>query len=129
MKRKGPLPNFIGPSWYADLREFFKSAMAAQDMTSTIPMDRWDIEQIYSLTMVSFKKTMYTRFATFLDSVDEFDANIFKVPQNEALALDPQQRILMEEVGCAIYQASIREERPLSNFTGMQCITSTLSCE
>ena len=40
---------------------------------------------------------MYSRFAAFLDSgVDGFDAAAFRLPRPEAVALDPQARLLLQ---------------------------------
>ena len=40
---------------------------------------------------------MYTRFAAFLEGgMDGFDAAAFRLPRTEAVALDPQARLLLE---------------------------------
>ncbi len=53
---------------------------------------------------------MYVPFGSFVDAVDEFDANLFGMAAGEALALDPQARILLENT-----QVSVP---PLSAFAG-----------
>ena len=40
---------------------------------------------------------MYVPFGSFVDAVDMFDANLFGLASGEALALDPQARILLEQ--------------------------------
>ncbi len=40
---------------------------------------------------------MYSRFAAFLEGgVDGFDAAAFRLPRPEAVALDPQARLLLQ---------------------------------
>ena len=40
---------------------------------------------------------MYVSFGSFVDGVDTFDASLFGLAAGEALALDPQARILLEQ--------------------------------
>lgn len=87
-------------------------------MQSPVPADRWDIERAYSPDMASSAMTMYARCAAFVGGMEMFDAGAFRLPRAEAAALDPQQRLLMEEVGCALAHAASVTEEPISSFTG-----------
>lgn len=48
---------------------------------------------------------MYTRFAAFCEDVHEFDRAAFRLPRNEAIGIDPQQRILLEQTAQALANA------------------------
>lgn len=97
---------------------FWASAAAGADLPAPVPADRWDIERAYSPDASSSAMTMYVRCAAFCDGVALFDAGAFRLPRNEAVALDPQQRLLMEEVGSALAHAASATGQPLSSFTG-----------
>lgn len=99
---------------------FLANAAAAADLPRPVPADRWDIERAYSPDMTSSAMTMYVRCAAFIDGVDRFDAAAFRLPRNEAVALDPQQRLLMQEVGSALAHAATVTGDSVSSFTGAQ---------
>jgi acyl transferase domain-containing protein len=42
---------------------------------------------------------------SFLEGLDEFDPGLFRMPPNEAMALDPQSRMLLEQTHLALTQA------------------------
>lgn len=44
----------------------------------------------------------YVRLGGFMDNVDAFDPGLFRLAAAEALALDPQTRVLLEQVGCEL---------------------------
>ena len=64
----------------------------AVDVQSAIPLSRWDINAIYAPELGSDRMTIYARFAALCHGVDLFDAAAFRLPDTEALAVDPQVR-------------------------------------
>ncbi len=77
---------------------FLHAITTCIDIQRLIPLDRWDIDPLYS-PHVDIGK-IYARFAATIDDVDAFDNTLFKLPIGEAITMDPQSRILLEEVGC-----------------------------
>ena len=105
---------------------FWANAAAGADLPRPVPADRWDIERAYSPDATSSAMTMYARCAAFCGGVALFDSAAFQLPRNEAVALDPQQRLLMEEVGSALAHAASATEQPISSFTGTRIVFSPL---
>ncbi|MFI5293132.1 MAG: beta-ketoacyl synthase N-terminal-like domain-containing protein, partial [Candidatus Limnocylindrales bacterium] len=65
------------------------------DATGEVPADRWPIDDIYDADPDAPGK-MSTRRGGFLDRVDGFDADFFRIAAREAIRMDPQQRLLLE---------------------------------
>lgn len=82
---------------------FSRAMETCADLPRLIPADRWDVDALYSPEVASGK--LYARFAATVSGVGEFDGGMFRVSRLEALATDPQGRILLEEVCCALQQA------------------------
>ncbi|MFR9728369.1 SDR family NAD(P)-dependent oxidoreductase [Saccharopolyspora sp. MS10] len=60
------------------------------------PIERWDLSDVDELTC---------RSGSFLDGIDEFDANFFNLTGIEATCTDPQQRLLLEQAWTAVEHA------------------------
>lgn len=65
---------------------------------------RWNVDDYYSPEN-TIEGTMYVRFGVFLDRIEDFDAAAFRLAANEALAMEPQSRILLEQTSLAVAEA------------------------
>ncbi|CAL3969736.1 unnamed protein product [Diplocarpon coronariae] len=75
-----------------------------------IPADRWSADG-YHHDKKGRRNTIVTPQGYFLkDDVTAFDAEFFRIPQNEAVAMDPQQRIMLEVVYETFENAGLRIE-------------------
>ena len=93
-----PAPAGAGPG------SFYAAAAACADLPGPTPVARWDLDSLYSPEQPSSGR-LYARFAACMDGVEAFDGALFGMPRAEALATDPQSRILLEEVHGALASA------------------------
>ena len=85
-------PDADGPDAFWDL------VREGRTVADPVPADRWDVDAWYDAEPAVPGKSV-TRFGSFVDQVDRFDAGYFNILPREADAMDPQQRLFLE---CAI---------------------------
>lgn len=75
------------------------------DLPVSIPLERWDVDHGTGAS-VEIIQTNMLRFAALADDTDLFDAASFRIAPAEAAAIDPQQRILLEQAYSALQVCS-----------------------
>lgn len=88
----GMAARFPGSS---SLQEFWENLRDGKDFVSLVPKDRWDIEAFYSPKREVPGHT-YCKTGSFIDDVAMFDADFFGISDEDALWMDPQQRLVLE---------------------------------
>ncbi|MCA1195600.1 SDR family NAD(P)-dependent oxidoreductase [Saccharopolyspora sp. 6V] len=77
-----------------DVDALWRHLAAGDDLVG--PIERWDLSDVDDLDC---------RAGSFLDGIDEFDANFFNLTGIEATYTDPQQRLLLEQAWAALENA------------------------
>ncbi|KAK9803996.1 hypothetical protein WJX72_011444 [[Myrmecia] bisecta] len=79
---------------------FASCMLRCTDLAISIPLSRWDL--LHMDASDEIVQTNMLRFAAFVDDVDCFDEAAFRLSKSEAAAMDPQCRLLLEQVGAAM---------------------------
>jgi acyl transferase domain-containing protein/acyl carrier protein len=88
------------------------------DAITEVPPDRWDGAALYDSNPDAPGKST-TRWGGFLDHVDQFDPQFFKISRREAVHMDPQHRVLLEVAWEALEDAGQNIDRLSDSQTGV----------
>ncbi|MCB8984309.1 MAG: SDR family NAD(P)-dependent oxidoreductase [Ardenticatenaceae bacterium] len=97
---------------------FWQLLRAGTDAIREVPAERWDIDAYYDPDPDK-PGMMSTRWAGFMDGVDQFDPQLFNISPREATTLDPQQRLLLEVSWEALEHAGLALDQLSGSATGV----------
>ena len=94
------------------LDAYWKLLSQGVDATTDVPEDRWDAKALLDSSggAVGSGRTSTGR-GGFIDGIDQFDRNFFRVSAREARTMDPQQRIFLEVAWEALEDAGLSAEK------------------
>ena len=95
------LPGASGPA------EFWREVREGADHVTSIPADRFDARAFQNSVDEDGRPLLTSPFGGFLDGVEEFDAEFFRISPYEAARMDPQQRLFLETAWEAVEDAGL----------------------
>lgn len=96
----------------------WEALLRGDDMVGEIPADRWDADMYYD-PEPGVPGRSITRWGAFLDDVGGFDCDFFGMTEREAIAIDPQHRLLLETSWDAFEHAGLDPADVAGSQTGV----------
>lgn len=101
------------PGGATNTEKFWEILENGMDVSREVPTDRFDIDTHFDAEGKDMNKTM-TRYGCFLDDPSLFDAAFFNMSPREALAVDPQMRLMLVTAYEALEQSGFVGNRTMS---------------
>ncbi|QMU78258.1 SDR family NAD(P)-dependent oxidoreductase [Streptacidiphilus sp. PB12-B1b] len=96
-----------------NLREFWENLDAGRDCVTEIPEGRWPLAGFYhpDRDEAVAAGLSYSKWGGFLDGFAEFDPLFFAISPQEAMSMDPQERLFLQESWNALEDAGYTRQR------------------
>jgi acyl transferase domain-containing protein/acyl carrier protein len=92
------------------LDDLWQRLLAGDDLVTEIPVERWDAGELYHPER-GRPGSASSRWGSFLDGVERFDARLFAMSPREASVTDPQARLFLETCWSVLENAGYRPDR------------------
>ncbi|WP_101946594.1 type I polyketide synthase [Mycobacterium sp. 3519A] len=92
--------------------------LRGDDLVTEIPADRWNADEYYD-PQPGVPGRSVSKWGGFLDDVAGFDFEFFGINEREAIAVDPQHRLLLETSWEAVEHAGITRKTMTDSLTGV----------
>jgi polyketide synthase 5 len=98
--------------------QLWAALLRGDDLVKEVPAERWDMDQYYD-PEPGVPGRSISKWAAFLDDPTGFDAEFFGIGEREALASDPQHRVLLETAWEAMEHAGLTPQQIADTLTGV----------
>ena len=88
-----------------NIESYWQNLMAGHSAVTQIPAERWDVNEYFADEPASGKTV--SKWAGLIDDFDCFDPDFFGLSAEDAQMIDPQERILMQQVYHAFEDAGV----------------------
>jgi len=106
------------PGGVDDPAAYWRLLCAGINTRREVPRERWDVDAYYDPDPDAPGK-ISTRYGSFLDGIDGFDAAFFGISPREAMRIDPQHRLLLEVAWEALEHARVAPNSLAGTRTGV----------
>ncbi|MEB4207468.1 sulfolipid-1 biosynthesis phthioceranic/hydroxyphthioceranic acid synthase [Mycobacterium sp. 94-17] len=96
----------------------WETLVRGDNLVTEVPPDRWDADEYYD-PQPGVPGRSVSKWGAFLDDVTGFDAEFFGINEREAIAIDPQHRLLLETSWEAMEHAGLTRETMTDSLTGV----------
>jgi acyl carrier protein len=104
-------PDALGPE------AFWDNLLNRKSSIREIPKSRWDWESCYAPCAAAGKTI--SKWGALIDDIDCFDPDFFGIGPQEAKLIDPQERLLMQEMYQALQDAGMDARKLAGSSTGV----------
>ncbi|WP_237706224.1 type I polyketide synthase [Ornithinibacillus scapharcae] len=96
-----------------NLDEYWENLKNGKDSITEIPRDRWPLDGFYvdDVKKALEQRKSYCKWGGFIDGFSEFDPLFFKISPREAMNMDPQERLILQESWKTFEDAGYSRER------------------
>jgi acyl transferase domain-containing protein/acyl carrier protein len=98
--------------------QLWEALLRGDDLVTEVPATRWDAEEYYD-PEPGVPGRSVSKWGAFLEDVAAFDAEFFGITESEAIAIDPQHRLLLETAWEAVEHAGLNPARVAGSKTGV----------
>lgn len=99
-------------------QRLWEALLRGDDLVTEIPADRWDADDYYD-PQPGVPGRSVCKWGAFLDDVAGFDPEFFGITDNEATAMDPQHRLLLETSWEAMEHGGLTRKQLAGSRTGV----------
>nr|QLG04867.1 PulF [Streptomyces sp.] len=96
-----------------DLDQYWENLAAGRDCVSEVPPGRWDLTGFFhpDREEAVARGLSYSKWGGFLEGFADFDPLFFAISPHEAMSMDPQERLFLQESWNAIEDAGYTRQR------------------
>ncbi|HQC76312.1 MAG TPA: sulfolipid-1 biosynthesis phthioceranic/hydroxyphthioceranic acid synthase [Mycobacterium sp.] len=99
-------------------QKLWEALLNGEDFVTEIPKDRWDGDENYDPESGVAGRSI-SKWGAFIDDVTGFDPDFFGINEREAIAMDPQHRLLMETSWEAVEHSGMTPASMAGTATGV----------
>ncbi|WP_162002409.1 SDR family NAD(P)-dependent oxidoreductase [Streptomyces sp. CB01881] len=102
------------------LDAYWENLRSGRNSVTEIPADRWPLDGFYEpdKERAAAEGKSYSKWGGFLDGFADFDPLFFEMTPNEAMEIDPQERLFLQETWKAFEDAGYTRARIERDFDG-----------
>ena len=98
--------------------QLWQALLQGEDFVTEVPLDRWDIDEYYD-PEPGVPGRSHCKWGAFMDNLGDFDPEFFGISEREAIAMDPQHRLLLETSWEAMEHAGLTPAQLADSQTGV----------